>query len=129
MCVDHLQRDEAHKLKSYTLGQYQCHAFVGNSQYFTLSLAGQFRNEYMCAKVNKKEIFMVACDGHEDDPSLKWEWIPVKTTNQKQNGLLKNSKTNQCLMPDGENSSANLLVDNCDVNNQELVWQFDYQKE
>ena len=37
MCVDHLQRDEAHKLKPYILGQYQCHTFVGNSQYFTFS--------------------------------------------------------------------------------------------
>ena len=95
LCIDHLQRDEAHKLKTYTLGkflvrlmgnfhmmhtifipiylgQYQCHAFVGNSQYFTFSKNGQLRNEYMCAKVQNEEIVMVGCDGSTHSPVVDW---------------------------------------------------------
>ena len=34
---------------SYVLGEYPCHNFLGDSQYFTLSNAGELRNEYMCA--------------------------------------------------------------------------------
>ena len=82
MCVDHLQRDEAHKLKVYTLGQYQCHTFIGNSQYFTLSKNGEFRNEYMCARVSPssdKEVQMISCDGHGKDSAIKWEWIPLES--------------------------------------------------
>ena len=80
MCVDHLQRDEAHKLKTYILGQYQCHTFVGNSQYFTLSKEGEFRNEYMCARVSpnsEKEVQMTACDGNGKNSAMKWEWITL----------------------------------------------------
>ena len=42
-----------HKYESYFLGQYPCHDFIGSSQYFTLSKKGEFRNEYMCAEVEK----------------------------------------------------------------------------
>jgi len=43
----------SHKYDSYFLGQYPCHAFMGSSQYFTLSKKNEFRNEYMCAEVDK----------------------------------------------------------------------------
>ena len=41
---------QAHHGNSYLLGQYPCHAFLGDSQYFTLSFSGELRNEYMCAE-------------------------------------------------------------------------------
>jgi len=131
MCVDHLQRDEAHKLKPYILGQYQCHTFVGNSQYFTFSKDGAFRNEYMCARISPssdKEIQMISCDGHLKDSAIKWEWIPADPKSDKRKGMLKNTSTNKCLMPDGSNSSANVLLADCDVNDQRLLWTFDYDE-
>ena len=126
MCVDHLQRDEAHKLKRYVLGQYLCHAFQGNSQYYTLSKKSQLRNEYMCAKVENSEISMIGCgdqDGHRKD--LHWDWIP-KGDRQ---GLLKHTASGKCLLPDENHNGVNLLVDDCDETNDKLVWQFDYSQE
>ena len=41
---------------------------------------GNFRNEYMCARVSPssdKEVQMISCDGHLKDSAIKWEWIPV----------------------------------------------------
>ena len=133
MCVDHLQRDEAHKLKPYTLGQYQCHAFVGNSQYFTYSTNQELRNEYMCAKINPvngNEVQMAACEGHGKDPKFKWEWIPVGSNPEDaRSGILKNKASEKCLLPDGNHSSANLLVANCDLSNPDLVWRFDFNQD
>ena len=43
---------QAHKLTSYTLGEYPCHPFLGSSQYYTVSKSGHFRNEYMCGHVS-----------------------------------------------------------------------------
>jgi hypothetical protein len=42
--------------------------------------------------------------------------------------MLKNTSTNKCLMPDGSNSSANVLLADCDVNDQRLLWTFDYDE-
>ena len=52
VCIDHLQRDMAHKLTSYDLGEYPCHPFLGSSQYYVVSKIGEFRNEYMCGQVS-----------------------------------------------------------------------------
>ena len=46
----------------------------------------------------------------------------------KRKGMLKNTSTNKCLMPDGSNSSANVLLADCDVNDQRLLWTFDYDE-
>ena len=40
---------QAGKKVQYVLGEYPCHNFLGDSQYFTLSELGELRNEYMCA--------------------------------------------------------------------------------
>ena len=129
ICIDHLQRDEAHKLKSYTLGQYQCHAFVGNSQYFTLSKKGQLRNEYMCAKINnKKEITMMGCDGSLDNnPVMHWEWIPNGNIDDRK-GMLKNSHSQKCLIPQEGQSNVNVLTADCDENNDLFIWKFDFNE-
>lgn len=129
MCVDHLQRDEAHKAKTYSLGQYQCHAFVGNSQYYTLSKNGMFRNEYMCAVIlstSQQDVKMVACDGHEEDDQYKWDW--VKNDKKERQGMLKHKTTNRCIQADADHSSANLLLVDCDSANEELFWTFDFDQ-
>ena len=125
MCVDHLQRDEAHKMKRYVLGQYMCHAFQGNSQYFTLSKKSQLRNEYMCAKVDHSEITMIGCDQNEGNHVTKWEWI----AKGDRKGLLKHLSSGKCLKPDENHNSVNLLVDDCDEANEKLVWQFDFSED
>lgn len=124
ICIDHLQRDEAHKIKSYNLGQYQCHAFVGNSQYFTLSKKGQLRNEYMCAKILGGEITMVGCDGNLDSPKLHWEWI----SKGDRQGVLKNSHSEKCLIPQQGQSNVNLMVADCDESNDLFHWKFDFDE-
>merc|ERR1719397_847758 len=46
VCIDHLQKDMAHKLTGYDLGEYPCHPFLGSSQYYTVSKLGEFgRND------------------------------------------------------------------------------------
>ena len=126
ICVDHLQRDEAHKLKSYVLGQYMCHAFQGNSQYFTLSKSSQLRNEYMCAKVDNLEVRMIGCDS-AGSFATKWEWVPAK--GQGQGGLLRHLSSDKCLKPDENHNGVNLLVGDCDQTNEKLLWQFDFSED
>ena len=41
---------QAGKKIGYVLGEYPCHPYLGDSQYYTLSEEGELRNEYMCAK-------------------------------------------------------------------------------
>ena len=60
VCIDHLQRDMAHKLTSYDLGEYPCHPFLGSSQYYVVSKIGEFRNEYMCGQVSIVSNFAAA---------------------------------------------------------------------
>lgn len=124
ICLDHLQRDEAHKLKTYKMGQYMCHSFIGNSQYYTLSNTGELRNEYMCAKVAKEGITMVPCDGNENNPEVKWEWIPVDKLERK--GILKNGHTGKCLKPNESQSNVEVLAASCDNTDESFVWHFDF---
>merc|ERR1711936_444802 len=80
VCIDHLQRDMAHKLTSYDLGEYPCHPFLGSSQYYTVSKIGEFRNEYMCGPVSSSrsersqeyqiKVRMVACN----DKNMNQRW-------------------------------------------------------
>ena len=126
VCLDHLQKDEAHKLRSYIMGQYPCHAFVGASQYFTLSKRGELRNEYMCADVDKpsKMVRMVACN--ENSAGQKWDWIPSGGPRQ---GQLKHHSSGMCLKPNSNRVSVDLLAGDCDEKPEELVWEFDFNED
>ena len=71
ICIDHLQRDKGHHLSPYLLGQYACHAYLGSSQFFSLSKKNELRNEYYCAEVNNdNKINMYRC---HDGEIQKWE--------------------------------------------------------
>ena len=67
---------QAHKLTSYILGEYPCHPYLGDSQYFAVSKLGEFRNEYMCAEVTKS---------HDDNTSkvkftrslVFWDYLTI----------------------------------------------------
>lgn len=124
LCLDHLQRDEGGKLSIYKMGQYQCHDFVGNSQYFTLSKDGLFRNEYMCGKVIENYLLMTVCDGRERDEELKWEF--ANAGEDKRKGVLKHVRSGKCIMPDDDKNSVEVLVADCDDKNEALFWKFDY---
>ena len=47
MCLDTLQREA----EGAALGLYPCHAELAATQYFSLSLAGELRDEFNCATV------------------------------------------------------------------------------
>ena len=129
VCMDHLQKDEGHKLRTYIMGQYPCHAFVGASQYFTLSKRGELRNEYMCADVSNgdNKIRMVTCN--ENSPGQTWDFILDKKSGNSRRGKLKHHSTGLCLKPAQNQVSADLLAGNCDEAEEELVWEFDYNEQ
>ena len=107
---------------TYKLGQYPCHAFLGNSQYFTLSKGGNLRNEYMCARTqNEKFVQMVSCDGRENEPQMQWE--AEKSSKDAKFVRLKNQ--NLCLIPSGNAASADLIMAECD-DTDTFLWEFDY---
>jgi hypothetical protein len=74
ICMDHLQRDQAHHLTSYNLGQYYCHDVLGDSQYFCLSRNHELRNEYMCAEPEASKshlVSMFGCHGRKGSQVLQ----------------------------------------------------------
>jgi len=125
VCIDHLQRDMAHKLTSYVLGQYPCHPFLGSSQYFALSKKKEFRNEYMCAEVIKKggskesKVQMVACRG--GGGNHEWEFNKV--------GQLHHLASNLCLDAGTMEPGSEIDMKECDsVPGQSWNFEF-YEKE
>ena len=90
----------------------------------------------MCAKINgQDEIVMVGCDGILENPILQWEWIPVVNNNNnselpdRRAGILKNSHTKKCMIPQDGQSNVNVLAaDDCDENNDLYVWKFDFDE-
>lgn len=120
ICIDHLQRDVAHHGGSYVLGIYPCHGFLGDSQYFSLSLKNEFRNEYMCAGAkftndHLQNVAMFTCDGIGGDRA--WKYTP--------NNELKHMGTGFCMTaPTGE-PSAELVLKDCD-GSLEQKWHFEF---
>ena len=123
ICIDHLQLDKGHHLTPYHLGQYACHAYLGSSQFFSLSKRNELRNEYYCAEVNGKEgeekIYMYKC--HEGD-NQKWE-------RTDSNGL-KHTRTGKCLAsPAVEINAASgleLIARPCD-GTQIQTWNIEFK--
>ena len=52
-CFDHLQKDTAHHGAGYFLGQYPCHGFLGDSQYFCHS--DQVGTNHFCVLQSKPQ--------------------------------------------------------------------------
>ncbi len=55
---------KAGKKVQYDLGEYPCHNFLGDSQYFTISELGELRNEYMCATASTDfgKVYFYSCN-------------------------------------------------------------------
>lgn len=126
VCIDHLQKDMAHKLTSYVLGEYPCHPFLGSSQYYTVSKEGEFRNEYMCAQVAKTrdnnagqtKVQMSACN--RKSSAQKWVLSP--------RGQLSHTSSGLCLdMGEGVAGQEVTLATCSDTDTQ--LWEFDFYEE
>ena len=53
------------------------------------------------------------------------EWIPIGNPNDR-TGILKNSHTQKCLIPQDGQSNVNVLAADCDLNNDLQAWIFDF---
>jgi len=126
VCIDHLQRDMAHKLTSYNLGEYPCHPFLGSSQYYTISKIGAFRNEYMCGQVqesrnnNEKEMRVVMTACHDENKNQKWVLSPGGEVRHEASGL--------CLDMGEGKPGQEVSVQQCDTSPRQ-IWRFDYYEE
>jgi len=127
ICIDHLQRDMAHKLTAYDLGEYPCHPFLGSSQYYTVSKIGEFRNEYMCGQVSSGrsehssgpvKITMAACDSK--NTNQKWTLSP--------SGELRHNNTGLCLDMGEAKPGQEVSVETCDGSKRQ-IWMFDYYEQ
>jgi len=121
ICVDHLQRDAAASLTPYYVGEYPCHPFLGDSQYFSLSKEGHLRNEYMCAKVDTEsfKVRMVGCSTYKGNAEiLKWSLLSW--------GGLRHQGTNRCLDRGEASPGQELTVLPCKegVSEQKWTWEF-----
>jgi len=127
ICIDHLQRDMAHKLTSYNLGEYPCHTFLGSSQYFAVSHVGEFRNEYMCGEVtqiqdngeHKTKVHMVACD--RTNTNQRWTLSPE--------GSLQHTSSGLCLDCGSGEAGQEVIVAPCLERSHTQTWTFDFYQE
>jgi len=115
VCVDHIQRDAAASLTPYFLGEYPCHPFLGDSQYFSLSLAGELRNEYMCATVQDNKVRMVGCSVARKGVTWKLE----------ASGHVVHEDTGLCLDRGKASPGQELLMESCSESATQK-WQFEF---
>jgi len=122
-CIDHLQRDMAHKLTSYTLGEYPCHGFLGSSQYYTVSKQGQFRNEYMCGEVAESR------DNNDKVTKVRMTACNLRNSNQKwvlsTEGELRHENSGLCLDMGQGTAGQEVVMKPCDKRPAQ-VWTFDF---
>lgn len=120
VCIDHLQRDAAASLTSYTLGEYPCHPYLGDSQYFTVSKDGEFRNEYMCATVLGNKVQMQGCN--KNNQAQRWSLSP--------RGQLKHEGSGLCLdMGEGEAGQEVNMVTCTTPPTDKQIWEFEFYSE
>lgn len=111
VCVDNLQIAED---AVGPLGVYGCHSQITPTQFFSLSVDGELRQENHCAEAtNKNTVQLSKCHGHGGNQ--EWLWRNKKIVN-KQNGL--------CLSSEGVQSNQPLILQNCAKNSSHLLWSF-----
>ncbi|KAL6728833.1 hypothetical protein Aduo_010568 [Ancylostoma duodenale] len=114
MCTDTLQRDEH---GSHMLGVYPCQGKGSPPQLMSLSKAGHLRRETNCAEVVSSEnmrrgtVRMSRC--HDGSPVWLYE-----------NSLLKDKDSGLCLSSAGLKASDDVIVVQCDINDQHQIWKF-----
>ena len=126
ICIDHLGLDKAHHLSPYYLSQYNCHAYLATSQFFSLSKNDELRNEYYCAEVgtkdNQQKIYMFECHGGSNQ---KWE--------QTSDNAIRNVQSGKCLSSSSLDINGHfvqigqeLLAKDCD-GSSEQVWKIEFK--
>ena len=92
ICVDHLQRDRGQSSDPYLVGQYPCHSVLGDSQYFSLSNADEFRTEYICGGPSQGDgqvkLQFSFCQGERKH---KWSVSPDGVMRHVESGLCATS--------------------------------------
>lgn len=116
ICFDHLQRDNAHHLGHYILGQYYCHATLGDSQYFSWSLTKELRNEYMCAEARDDKVQMYGC--HSKGGNQDWDY-------DQGSKALRHSQTGKCVTAPDDKPGTELELRECNGSEeQQWSWEF-----
>ncbi|XP_053621287.1 polypeptide N-acetylgalactosaminyltransferase 1-like [Plodia interpunctella] len=117
VCLDTLQRKDAHPV----LGVYPCHVALKISQYFSISLAGQLRDEERCAAVARDEsnadrhvVLMMPCrEGRQ--PAKMQLWSLEKRR-------IRHVKSNLCLTAA---AAGDARVAAC-AHARDQLWDVDY---
>ncbi|KAG6451572.1 hypothetical protein O3G_MSEX007214 [Manduca sexta] len=122
-CLDTMQREG----EAVPLGVYPCHAQLQATQYLSLSLAGELRDEEKCAQLQytrrenevdediSRKVLMATCHGKQRGQKWKYE---------ASSGTLKHADSGLCLSA-GRDSSADVLARTC-RGQPDQRWRIDY---
>ncbi|CAB3402188.1 unnamed protein product [Caenorhabditis bovis] len=111
MCTDTLQRDEK---RAYLLGIFYCQGKGSPSQLMSLSKEGNLRRETSCAFVEGNHVRMRTCS-KKSTVNEKWTF---------ENQMLRNEKTGKCLTTADIKSGDDIIVSDCDENDEHQKWNF-----
>ncbi|KAJ8706940.1 hypothetical protein PYW08_011074 [Mythimna loreyi] len=126
MCLDTLQREN----DSPPLGCYPCHSELQATQYFSLSLAGELRDEFNCATVKSarkspnditseesKVVVMMPCHGN----GREQKWRRLST------GQLQHAASQLCLTAPQDIGDVRAAPCRSDARHQ--TWTIDYTED
>ncbi|RVE49739.1 hypothetical protein evm_005609 [Chilo suppressalis] len=122
MCLDTLQREGV----GSPLGVYPCHDRLQATQYFSLSLAGELRDEENCAEVQhvrgtapdrERRVLMMSCGGRQRQ---KWRYLP--------SGQLQHVSSTLCLDA-GIETGGDALALPCLSHAASQRWAIDYTQD
>ncbi|XP_013176979.1 PREDICTED: uncharacterized protein LOC106124647 isoform X3 [Papilio xuthus] len=127
LCLDTLQRDG----EGTPLGVYPCHDTLQATQYLSLSLKGELRDEEKCAELQYtrhipednidgegRRVLMVTC--HDKDRGQKWQYLDSKQ--------LQHVESQLCLQT-GERPGADVTARRCRDNLPAQQWLIDYSED
>ncbi|GLV38381.1 Polypeptide N-Acetylgalactosaminyltransferase 1 [Carabus blaptoides fortunei] len=111
MCADNLQLpDDA----VGPLGLYGCHQKLTPTQMFSLSRAGEIRQEDSCAEAtNKNTVQLSKCHGH----GANQEWL-------YKDGRLVSKQSGLCLSTEGVQGNQPLVLQICAKSSTDQSWEF-----
>ncbi|CAH2056184.1 unnamed protein product, partial [Iphiclides podalirius] len=127
LCLDTLQREG----EATPLGVYPCHDTLQATQYLSLSLTGQLRDEEKCAKLqytrrtpeeeadsDGRHVLMVSC--HEKTRGQKWRYLSSKQLQHVESGL--------CLEA-GSLAGADVAARRCRTDSPAQRWLIDFSED
>ncbi|CAG4949207.1 unnamed protein product [Parnassius apollo] len=127
LCLDTLQREG----EASPLGVYPCHDTLQATQYLSLSLSGELRDEEKCAELQYsrrnpdeggegegRKVLMVTC--HEKDRGQKWRYLSSKQ--------LQHVESQLCLEA-GPQPGADVAARPCRRDAPAQRWRIDYSED